>query len=87
MESEGKRNWKPDACTGARLAVSPWRPRVEKRVPDFAALHRRIGFAGPFSLEIEFKGPDSNDPSAEIIDEGIAKSYRFMKNLKLGEPT
>jgi len=51
-----------------------------------AALYRRIGFAGPFSLEIEFKGPDSNDPSAEIIDQGIARSYRFMKALKLGEP-
>jgi L-ribulose-5-phosphate 3-epimerase len=48
-----------------------------------AALYRRIGFKGPFSLEIEFKGPDSTDPAAELIDQGIAKSYRFMKELKL----
>ncbi len=51
-----------------------------------AALYRRIGFAGPFSLEIEFKGPDSTDPSAEIIDQGVAQSYRFMKNLGLVGP-
>jgi sugar phosphate isomerase/epimerase len=51
-----------------------------------AALYRRVGFTGPFSLEIEFKGPDSSDPSAEIIDEGIANSYRFMQALKLGRP-
>ena len=50
-----------------------------------AAIYRRIGFAGPYSLEIEFKGPDSNDPTAEIIDGGIAQSYRFMKQLKLVE--
>lgn len=49
-----------------------------------AALYRRIGFAGPFSLEIEFKGPDSSDPSAEIIDQGVARSYRFMKDLPVG---
>jgi L-ribulose-5-phosphate 3-epimerase len=48
-----------------------------------AAIYRRIGFRGPFSLEIEFKGPDSTDPAAELIDQGIAKSYRFMKELKL----
>jgi sugar phosphate isomerase/epimerase len=52
-----------------------------------AVLYRRIGFAGPFSLEIEFKGPDSTDPSAEIIDEGVAKSYRFMEKLNLTGPT
>jgi hypothetical protein len=59
--------------------------RVEKRVPDFAALCRHIGFAGPFSLEIEFKGPDSRDPSPEIIDQGVAQSYRLMKSLRFGE--
>ena len=48
-----------------------------------AALYRRIGFRGPFSLEIEFHGPDSTDPSAEIIDEGVARSLRFMKDLGL----
>lgn len=48
-----------------------------------AALYRRIGFAGPYSLEIEFKGPDSQDPTPEIIDRGVADSYRFMKNLGL----
>lgn len=46
-----------------------------------AALYRRIGFAGPFSLEIEFKGPDSTDPSAAIVDQGVARSYRFMQDL------
>jgi L-ribulose-5-phosphate 3-epimerase len=51
-----------------------------------AALYRRIGFAGPFSLEIEFKGVDSTDPSAEIIDQGVAQSYHFMRNLNLVGP-
>jgi len=51
-----------------------------------AALYRRIGFAGPFSLEIEFQGPDSTDPTAAIIDQGVAQSYRFMKDLGLVEP-
>jgi sugar phosphate isomerase/epimerase len=50
-----------------------------------AALYRRLGFPGPYSLEIEFKGPDSSDPTAEIIDAGVADSYRFMKNLGLEE--
>jgi len=48
-----------------------------------AAIFRRIGFRGPYSLEIEFKGPDSTDPSPEIIDRGVAESYQFMKNMKL----
>jgi sugar phosphate isomerase/epimerase len=48
-----------------------------------AALYRRIGFAGPYSLEIEFRGPESTDPTPEIIDRGVADSYRFMKNLGL----
>ena len=51
-----------------------------------AALYRRIGFAGPFSLEIEFRGPDSTDPSAAIVDQGVAQSYRFMQNLNLVGP-
>jgi sugar phosphate isomerase/epimerase len=50
-----------------------------------AAIYRRIGFAGPFSLEIEFKGPDSADPTAQIIDQGIAQSFQFMKQLGLVE--
>jgi sugar phosphate isomerase/epimerase len=48
-----------------------------------AALYRQIGFAGPFSLEIEFQGLGSTDPSAAIVDQGVAQSYRFMKNLHL----
>jgi len=48
-----------------------------------AALYRRIGFAGPYSLEIEFHGPDSTDPTPEIIDRGVADSFRFMKDLGL----
>jgi sugar phosphate isomerase/epimerase len=51
-----------------------------------AALYRRIGFAGPYSLEIEFRGPESTDPTPEIIDRGVADSYRFMKNLGLEGP-
>lgn len=48
-----------------------------------AALYRRIGFAGPYSLEIEFGGPESTDPTPEIIDRGVADSYRFMQDLGL----
>jgi L-ribulose-5-phosphate 3-epimerase len=51
---------------------------------DFQGLvrvFRRIGFAGPYSLEIEFLGPDSTDPTPEIIDRGVAHSYRFMRDL------
>lgn len=48
-----------------------------------AAIYRRIGFAGPLSLEIEFKGPDSTDPTAKFIDQKIAESFRFMKQLDL----
>jgi len=51
-----------------------------------AALYRRIGFPGPYSLEIEFKGLDTDDPTPEIIDQGVADSYRFMKDLKLETP-
>jgi sugar phosphate isomerase/epimerase len=50
-----------------------------------AALYRKLGFPGPYSLEIEFAGPNSTDPTAEIIDDGVAASYRFMKNLGLEE--
>jgi sugar phosphate isomerase/epimerase len=49
-----------------------------------AAIYRRIGFPGPYSLEIEFKGPESTDPTAAIIDRGVAESYRFMEEMKLG---
>jgi L-ribulose-5-phosphate 3-epimerase len=51
---------------------------------DFQSLvriFRRIGFTGPYSLEIEFLGPDSSDPTPEIIDRGVAHSYRFMRDL------
>jgi sugar phosphate isomerase/epimerase len=50
-----------------------------------ARVFRQIGHAGPYSLEIEFLGPDSTDPTPEIIDEGVARSYRFMRGLGLGE--
>jgi L-ribulose-5-phosphate 3-epimerase len=49
--------------------------------PRLAALFRRIGYKGPYSLEIEFQGPDSTDPSPEIIDQGVAESYAFMRRL------
>jgi L-ribulose-5-phosphate 3-epimerase len=51
--------------------------------PRLAALFRRIGYSGPYSLEIEFQGPDSTDPSPEIIDQGVAGSYQFMRRLGL----
>lgn len=52
-------------------------------LPGVAAILKRIGYHGPCSLEIEFRGPDSQDPSAEIIDHGIAKSYWIMQDLGL----
>lgn len=52
-------------------------------LPALAAVYRQIGFHGPFSLEIEFKGPESTDPSPEIIDRGVARSFRFMQALGL----
>jgi L-ribulose-5-phosphate 3-epimerase len=52
--------------------------------PRLAALFRRIGYDGPYSLEIEFQGPDSTDPSPEIIDQGVAESYQFMRRLLEG---
>lgn len=48
-----------------------------------ARVFRRIGYAGPYSLEIEFLGPDSTDPTPEIIDAGVAQSYQFMRRLGL----
>ena len=56
-------------------------------LPAVAAVLKRIGYQGPCSLEIEFRGPDSQDPSAEIIDRGVAESFRFMKNLGLEDQT
>jgi hypothetical protein len=44
------------------------------------------GFAGPFSLEIEFQGLHGTDPSAAIIDRGVAQSYCFMQHLNLVGP-
>ena len=46
---------------------------------------RRLGYSGPYSLEIEFLGPDSTDPTPEIIDAGVAQSYEFMRRLGLGD--
>ena len=51
--------------------------------PALAALYRGIGFHGTYSLEIEFKGPGSTDPTPQIIDDGVARSYRFMAGLNL----
>jgi sugar phosphate isomerase/epimerase len=56
-------------------------------LPGVAAILKRIGYRGPCSLEIEFRGPESQDPSAEIIDRGVAESFRFMKSLGLEDPT
>jgi L-ribulose-5-phosphate 3-epimerase len=46
---------------------------------------RERRYAGPYSLEIEFKGLGSDDPTPEIIDQGVAQSYQFMRRLGLGE--
>jgi len=51
-----------------------------------ASLLRQIRYRGPCSLEIEFRGPDSQDPSPEVIDRGVEQSYRFMKELGLDDP-
>ncbi|MCX7887894.1 MAG: sugar phosphate isomerase/epimerase [Verrucomicrobiae bacterium] len=48
-------------------------------------LFDRIGYTGPCSLEIQFYGPGTTDPTAEIIDAGIVASYRFMREVGLGE--
>ena len=56
-------------------------------LPAVAAILKQIGYQGPCSLEIEFRGPDSQDPSAEIIDRGVAESFRFMKHLGLEDVT
>lgn len=52
---------------------------------SLSALYRQIGFAGPFSLEIEFQGPGSTDPTPAIIDAGVAQSYQYMRQLHLVE--
>jgi L-ribulose-5-phosphate 3-epimerase len=48
-----------------------------------AAAFQRVGYRGPYSLEIQFLGPGTTDPTPEFIDQGIAASYRFMHNLGL----
>ena len=52
-----------------------------------AAILKQIGYTGPCSLEIEFRGLESQDPAAEIIDRGVAESFRFMKALGLEDQT
>ena len=50
---------------------------------DFQGLarsFRRMGFGGPYSLEIEFLGPDSTDPTPEIIDEGVARLGKLIRS-------
>lgn len=55
----------------------------EVNFKKLATIFRRVGYRGPFSLEIQFHGPGTTDPTPEFIDEGIAASYRFMHNLGL----
>ena len=55
----------------------------EVNFKKLADIFRRVGYQGPFSLEIQFLGPGTTDPTPEFIDEGIAASYRFMRNLGL----
>ena len=57
---------------------------------DFAGLTsilRQVGYDGPCSLEIEFRGVQSQDPSPEVIDRGVRESCRFMKDLGLERRT
>jgi sugar phosphate isomerase/epimerase len=63
-------------------------PPLGEGAVDFESLarvFRRLEFPGPYSLEIEFMGPDSTDPTPEIIDRGVAQSYQFMRRLGLGD--
>lgn len=55
----------------------------EVNFTGLADIFRRVGYMGPFSLEIQFLGPGTTDPTPEFIDQGIAASYRFMRNLCL----
>jgi len=55
----------------------------EVNFKKLAALFKRVGYQGPFSLEIQFHGPGTTDPTPEMIDEGIAASYHFMQSLGL----
>lgn len=53
-------------------------------LPRLAAVLRRIGYDGPCSLEIEFAGVGTQDPTPDVIDRGVAESYRFMRGLLVG---
>jgi len=55
----------------------------EVNFKKLADIFRRVGDRGPYSLEIQFLGPGTTDPTPEFIDQGIAASYRFMDNLGL----
>ena len=57
----------------------------EVEFKKLVAIFQRIGYQGPHSLEIQFKGPGTTDPTPEFIDEGIAASYRFMDGLGLAD--
>jgi sugar phosphate isomerase/epimerase len=52
-------------------------------LPGLASALRRIGYDGPCSLEIEFRGRDSEDPPPEVIDRGVRQSYEFMRCMGL----
>lgn len=56
-------------------------------LPGLAAALRQIGYDGPCSLEIEFCGPDTQDPPPEVIDRGVRQSYEFMQRLGLEDRT
>ena len=55
----------------------------EVNFKKLAEIFRRVGYRGPYSLEIQFLGPGTTDPTPEFIDQGIAASYRFMAGLGL----
>ena len=56
-------------------------------LPGLARALRQIGYDGPCSLEIEFCGPDTQDPPPEVIDRGVRQSYEFMQRLGLEDQT
>jgi len=55
----------------------------EVNFKKLAQVFKRVGYTGPYSLEIQFLGPGTTDPTPEFIDQGIAASYRFMDSLGL----
>lgn len=66
----GRRVWNFPALGGGHL--------------DFAKILRTLrrgGYSGPYSVEVEFKGPPW--PPLEAVNRAMAKSYRYLERLGL----